>query len=197
MDRCWSRGLTLASATGSRGRLLARPDRRISEREDERTLATVRRREVTVPPTVPCPSCGAALPPATTSCPVCGLPLTGPGAAELWEVDQQLAALRERRARLLAALQREPQPVVEAAPGPPMAVPARRGWPAQQVLLAVGALLVLVAASVFLAVAWDVIGVGGQVGVMALVTMVAGGSSVVLARRGLRASAEALAVLAV
>jgi hypothetical protein len=65
------------------------------------------------------------------------------------------------------------------------------------VLLAVGALLVVVAASVFLAVAWDVIGVGGQVAVMAGVTLVAGGSSVVLARRGLRASAEALAVLAV
>jgi hypothetical protein len=65
------------------------------------------------------------------------------------------------------------------------------------VLLAVGALLVLVAASVFLAVAWDVVGVGGQVGVMALVTVVAGGGSVVLARRGLRASGEALAVLAV
>jgi hypothetical protein len=65
------------------------------------------------------------------------------------------------------------------------------------VLLAVGALLVVVAASVFLAVGWDVIGVGGQVAVMALVTVGAGGSSVVLARRGLRASAEALAVLAV
>ncbi len=86
------------------------------------------------------------------------------------------------------------------APGPATTGPkprGARGRPAQQVLLAVGALLIVIAASVFLAVAWDVIGVGGQVAVMALVTLVAGGSSVALTRRGLPASAEAVAVLAV
>lgn len=152
-----------------------------------------------MPPTVRCPSCGGSLPPGARSCPVCELSLVGPAAAELWEVDQQLAALRRRRTVLLAALQTPPQPVDGApAGGPRSARPgAIRAWPAQQVLLAVGALLVVVAASVFLAVAWDVLGVGGQVAVMALLTLVAGGSSAVLGRRGLRASAEALAVLAV
>lgn len=155
-----------------------------------------------MPPTVPCPVCGAALSPATSRCPACGLSLVGPAAAELWEVDQQLAALRGRRGVLLAALQNASEPALGPLPVPPRTAPAagpaaRREWPAQQVLLAVGALLVLVAASVFLAVAWEVLGVGGQVAVMAVVTLIAGGSSVVLARRGLHASAEALAVLAV
>lgn len=152
-----------------------------------------------MPPTVRCPSCGGSLSPGAPRCPVCGLSLVGPAAVELWQVDQRLAGLRQRRTVLLAALQTPPQPVEGAA----LAGPGRardegiRAWPAQQVLLAVGALLVVVAASVFLAVAWDVLGVAGQVVVMALLTMVAGGSSIVLGRRGLRASAEALAVLAV
>ena len=158
--------------------------------------------DVTLPPTVQCPSCGAALAPASSSCPACRVNLAGPAAAELWVVEQQLATLHERRKVLLATLQDSPPPAVGALPLPPHPAPAagpgpRRGWPAQQVLLAVGALLVLVAASVFLAVAWDVIGVGAQVAVMAVVTLVAGSSSVLLARRRLRASAEALAVLAV
>lgn len=153
-------------------------------------------------PTVPCPSCGAALPPAADRCRACGVSLAGPAAEELWQVDQQLAVLRQRRIVLLAALQSTPQPAV---PGPTMPPPAaapagrnpRRGWPAQQVLLAVGALLVVVAATVFLAVAWDVLGVGGQVAVMAGVTLVAGGISFLLASRGLRASAEALASVSI
>ena len=155
-----------------------------------------------MPPTVPCPSCGAALTPAAGRCPACRLSLEGPAAAELWAVDQQLAALQQRRSALLAALQSAPQSAGGASTVLPGGVRAgghreRRVWPAQQVLLAVGALLVVVAATVFLAVAWDVIGVGGQVAVMAGFTLVAGVCSVVVGRRGLRASAEALAVLAV
>lgn len=161
-----------------------------------------RRREVTVPSTVLCPSCSAPLPAAPRGCQACGLSLTGPAAVELWEVDQQLAALRQRREVLLTGLRTALDPDVGTSPAPPTAVTGtgprpRRGWPAQQVLLSVGALLVVIAASVFLAVAWDVLGVGGQVGVMAVVTLVAGGSSVLLARLRLRASAEAVAVLSV
>lgn len=152
-------------------------------------------------PTVHCPSCDAALPPVPGGCPACGLPLTGPAAVELWQVDQQLDALQRRRTVLLTALREasEQPPVELAAVRPPRTTSTggRQGLPAQQVLLVVGALLVVVAAAVFLAVAWDVIGVGAQVAVMAAVTLLAGGSSVVLARRGLRASAEAVAVLAV
>ncbi|HEY0238312.1 MAG TPA: hypothetical protein VGC37_06680, partial [Friedmanniella sp.] len=156
--------------------------------------------ELTVLPTVPCPSCSAPLPPVRDCCPACGLSLTG--AVELWEVDQWLAALRRRRGILLTQLEGRPRAVVGSPPVPPRVVAGRaphggRGWPAQQVLLSVGALLIFLAASVFLAVAWEVLGVGGQVAVMGVVTVIAGGSSVVLARRGLRASAEVVAVLTV
>ena len=156
----------------------------------------------TVPPAVLCPSCHAPLPPTPGGCPACGLSSTGPAAVELREVDRQLSALRERRGFLLTELREASRAVVGRPPVLPLPVVGtgprgRRGRPAQQVLLSVGALLVVLAASVFLAVDWDVIGVGGQVGVMAMVTVVAGGSSVVLARRGLRASAEAVALIAV
>jgi hypothetical protein len=155
-----------------------------------------------VPPTVLCPSCGAPLPRLPHACQACGLSLTGPAAVELWNVDQQLSALRQRRGVLLTQLRNAPGSAVGLRPAPPRAAAGpgphgRRGWPAQQVLLSVGALLIVIAASVFLAVAWDVLGVGGQVAVMAVVTVIAGGSSVMLARRGLHASAEAVAVLAV
>ncbi len=141
-----------------------------------------------MPRTVPCPSCGVVLPPAASRCPFCRLSLVG-------------AALQQRRMVLLTDLQSAPVPavgvpLVTLQDAPSAGPQPRQGLPAQQVLLAVGALLVLVAASVFLAVAWDVIGVGGLVAAMALVTLVAGGSSVAVAQRGLRASAEALAVLA-
>src|SRR3954465_10587668 len=58
----------------------------------------------------PCPNCGAPLTGAPT-CASCGLRLTGPEALRLWDVDQQLFALDERRTdpllergQLLAAL---------------------------------------------------------------------------------------------
>ena len=73
----------------------------------------------------------------------------------------------------------------------------RDTWHGQQILLAAGALLVLTAAVVFLAVSWSVIGVNGQVTVMALATVLAGAACFRAARRGLRATAEALAVLTV
>lgn len=76
--------------------------------------------------------------------------------AELWAVDQQLTALHQRRDVLLTALRhrhRHPHACFPAEPagilaGPapfpagPVPSAASRGWPAQRVLLAVGALLV-------------------------------------------------------
>lgn len=162
--------------------------------------------------TLACPSCGAALPRSVTErCPSCDLGLTGPQAQELWQVDQQLAVLQQRRSVLLAALSSPAEGAVtagaEPAGAPGLAPPASPGpvaerpgpprWAAQQVLLGVGALLVLVAAAVFVAVAWSTVGVAVQVAVMAVVTLAAGAGSLLLARRGLRASREALALLAV
>jgi hypothetical protein len=61
------------------------------------------------------------------------------------------------------------------------------------VLLGLGALLVVAAAIAFVAVAWTRLGVAFQAAVMATVTAAACGTSALAARRGLRATEEALA----
>ncbi|PRY49694.1 hypothetical protein LY71_105138 [Geodermatophilus tzadiensis] len=87
-------------------------------------------------------------------------------------------------------------PAVPAPPPPappaPARVPRRRVSP-QQVLEGLGALLVVAASLAFVAVAWTRLGVTFQAAVMAAVTAAAAGASAWTARRGLRATEEALA----
>ena len=155
---------------------------------------------------IPCPACGLPLPASPASCPSCGLSLTGPAAARLWEVDQSLAALRLERESLLrdlrafgtrpAELAPATAPLVAMGPsGAPVAAAPRRRWTTQQTLLAVGVLLVLVAASIAVAVAWFLIGRYGQMVVMGGFTALAAWSSLLLSRRRLASTAEALALV--
>lgn len=65
-----------------------------------------------------------------------------------------------------------------------------------QVLLGLGAACLLVAALVFLAVTWSVLGVGGRTATLVGFTVVAGVLAAGLARRGLRAAAESLTLVA-
>ena len=143
---------------------------------------------------VPCPSCSEPLPASPRECPGCALPLTGPYAARLWQVDQQLGALRLERVALIARL-REGDGTTPAPP--PAHGPRQRTWSGQQLLLGGGVALVLVAAVVFIAVAWSLLGVGGQVAVMVSATVAAAAASRALAGRGLRATAEAVGLLSV
>ncbi len=193
--------------------------------------------------TLICPSCAEPLPGPIAACPACALPLLGPAAGRLWQVDQQLLALRDERVRLLAEL-RDPArtsggpnpggpkpggpnpggpnpggpttggptaggPTAGAltpgawtppADGEPVSGQAARIPPTasrtgQRVLLGTGVMLLIVASAVFLAVTWGLIGVGGQVTVMLLATVVAARSALRVSRRGLPQTAEALAVL--
>jgi hypothetical protein len=171
-------------------------------------------------PPIPCPSCGAALPAAPVACPACHLPLTGPEAVRLWQLDQQLSSLQTERVALIQALRARdtatgpeptglrPTPGALATTAPaatgaggaeglpvPLGAPRRR-WTTQQTLLAVGVLLVLVAASIALAFAWFVIGPYGQMVVMGGLTALAVYTSLYVSRRGLPSSAEALALVA-
>src|SRR5512144_1094222 len=149
-------------------------------------------------PAVPCPSCQAPLPAGGASeCPACHLPLTGPVAARLWEVDQSLATLTRERTSLLASLRQGPAAALAPEAGARAAGPLgptmashpgrvhRPRWSGQQVLLGVGVLLVLVAALVFIAVAWDRIGVLGQVLAMATLTGVTAFGALRLSRHHL------------
>ncbi len=92
-----------------------------------------------------------------------------------------------------------PQPAWAPAPSawqPPRPAPARAPRPRlspQQVLLGLGALLVVAAAITFVAVAWSRFGLAFQAGAMVTVTALACGVSAWTARRGLRATEEALA----
>lgn len=144
---------------------------------------------------VPCPSCSDPLTGSPTTCPRCGLSLVGADAARLWEVDRQLGALQRERQELLVRLQEDPPASAASVALIPPA--SRSGWTGQQVLLGGGVVLVLVAGAVFIAVAWSLMGVGGQVAVMAVLTATAATVSLALASRGLRSTAEAVALLTV
>ena len=84
----------------------------------------------------------------------------------------------------------------EAVPGTDDAVPtAPYRMPVQTILLSIGALLLVAAASVFTAVAWPRLGPAGQVGIVLVVTGVVASLAIILRSR-LRGTAEALAALA-
>ncbi|TFV67381.1 hypothetical protein E4P40_24410, partial [Blastococcus sp. CT_GayMR20] len=85
-------------------------------------------------------------------------------------------------------------PPVAGPPPPPWRPPStRRRISPQQVLLGLGALLVVAAAITFVAVAWTRFGLVFQAGVMLTITALACGVSAWTARRELRATEEALA----
>ena len=149
-----------------------------------------------------CPGCDAPLRPGDARCRACGLLLVGPAAAELGRVDAELRRLDGRRRVLLDVLRSAsgpgPAPAVPT-PTPGIALPTdrRTPWSPQQVLLGLGVALLVVAGLVFVAVAWETLGVTGQVAVVAGAALAATGVSRFLETRRLGASAEAVAVLAV
>ncbi|SOD98849.1 SCO7613 C-terminal domain-containing membrane protein [Blastococcus haudaquaticus] len=160
--------------------------------------------------TGPCPSCG--LPAAAQAALV--VARIGTTLSDLArDRDALLATLR---AAAPGARPAGPPPAPAAPPVPPPSAPPPWAppaptWPAatggaptpprpprprlspQQVLLGLGALLVVAAALTFVAVAWSRFGLAFQAGVMVTVTALACAVSAWAARRGLRATEEALA----
>jgi len=163
-----------------------------------------------------CPACGAPLT-GSPACGSCGLPLVGPLAHQLWQLDQQLAAMAAQR----AALERErvvllgrlrdgetgdEQPTPTGAPASwagssPTVMPAPRHETSpqqvQNTLLTLGAILLAGAGIVFTAVTYRHLGVVGRAAVLLTLTAAAGWAPVALLRRGLSASAESVAAVAV
>ena len=164
-----------------------------------------------VPDATRCPACRAPLA-GPSACAACGLRLTGPDAVRLWELDCALLALDAQRGRLLsertAVLARlrpdgAPAPATVPVPVPgqaPVRVLAPRAeWTPQRVqnlLLALGGLLLAVAALVFAAVTYDRLGAAGRSLVLVVLTVAAGAAAPRLRSRGLQATAEALGGLA-
>ena len=150
-----------------------------------------------------CPDCATPLEGSPSTCPSCRLPLHHPLAAELFET------LR-RADHLLHNLRLAAAPVTVPArptgsfvpPMPPMPAPAPsparsglRPTSVPAILLGLGATCLLVAAVIFLAVAWSWLGVGGRTGVLAGLTVTAAGLGGWLTARGLRVAGEALSAV--
>lgn len=150
-----------------------------------------------------CPDCRAPLDSAAT-CTGCGLRLVGPAAGELWQHMQQADRLVEQ----LRAATAVPQPVhpgVGPLPPLPVAPPPRPSVPGTDgprpalpsvsvplVLLALGGLCLLVAAIVFVAVAWSSLGLAAKTTIMLAVTALFAAGAVAVTRRELRIAAETL-----
>lgn len=139
-------------------------------------------------------------------CPSCALPLQGPAAHELWQVDAALAGLKDQQARLqarrtelLGVLRAGTAAQEPAGPPPPYPGAAREVSPdaAKNILLILGGLLLTVAAAVFTLVSWGQLGIGGRAAVLAAFTVLILLAPVVLIRRGLTATAETVAGFAV
>jgi hypothetical protein len=171
-----------------------------------------------------CPVCGRPVEePAPPACLTCGLPAVGQAARVVARIGVTLREIAADRDALVGTLRaaapgparqmahapvpprvrpqwqppaRAPEPIpwMTEPPAPPR--PRRRLSP-QEVLLGLGALLLVAAAIAFVAVAWVRLGVGFQAGVMTVVTALACGASAWTARRGLRATEEALAAAGV
>lgn len=157
-----------------------------------------------------CPSCGA---PATGAerCPRCGLLLRGERPLRLLgllaDADRLLAEMRAEAAAWSArsaAAQRAPWPPTPPVPAytggptsyaaPPVGVPAapRPRWSVGGTLLALGALCLVVAGLVFVAVGWGSLGLTGRTLCLVALTVAVGGAAAWVTTRRLRASAEAL-----
>ncbi len=173
-----------------------------------------------------CPDCGHLLEGRTTCpyCRLrLDLPAAGQLFAALTAADRHLAHLRAHRApveQLVGASvgapasaspplsptppasrpEPAPQPlhVVGAAssPGPRRARRGLSGASVPTLLLGLSVLMLLVGATVFMAVTWTRLGVGAQTAILLTVTAAAAAGSTVTRRRGLRAGAEALAAVA-
>ncbi|WP_431960561.1 SCO7613 C-terminal domain-containing membrane protein [Actinacidiphila sp. bgisy160] len=163
--------------------------------------------DTTPPPHDRCPACGAYLPATPPpACPRCALPLLGPVAEELRETDRALLRLDAERGRLIArrgqllAQLRPPYPPAPwgTRPAPPRGGPPRRETSpraVQNLLLALGGVLLAVAAIAFTVISWGHLGIGGRAAVLGALTLAATGVPSLLLRRALTATAEVVACL--
>lgn len=157
-----------------------------------------------------CPDCQAAITPGALACDVCALSLQGQTAQRLYttlsEADVLLGQLRAASAPVTgptAVLERTPSPLTPdvgryPAPAPQTARAPRPGLSAASVpkiLLSLGAGCLLVAALVFLAVAWQRLGVGGRTATLVALTAVSAGLTLRMARHALRAATESLGLV--
>lgn len=160
-----------------------------------------------VPALVGCPACGQTFVwPPTGPCAHCGADLTGPVAMAIFDLDREAGALQVRRQAFVDELRATgsklsvadlPPPTTEpAAAVARTATPPRRSRLRPQTFLAAaGAVLLLVAVIVFIAVTWPTWPAAGQVAFVSALTIVGAVAARATATRGLPATADAVGVL--
>ncbi|GGK07546.1 hypothetical protein GCM10011583_44150 [Streptomyces camponoticapitis] len=125
-------------------------------------------------------------------------------AEELAVLDHELARIEARRAQLLARRSYLLTLLTPVAPPVPPVPRARRAARAaetsppsvQNALLALGGVLLTIAAIAFTVVSWGSLGIGGRSVVLGTVTVAALAAPVLLLRRSLASTAEAVGALA-
>src|SRR4051812_2645137 len=158
-----------------------------------------------------CPVCGVEVTgPPSAPCPSCGLPAAGQAGWVVGRIGATLEQLARDRDELLITLRAAapgssaptpwaPPPAAAPMPAPPSSwavaddEPPRRRLSPQQVLLGLGAVLLVAGALAFVALGWTRFGLAFQAAVMVTATAAACATSAWAARRGLRATEEALA----
>jgi hypothetical protein len=151
-----------------------------------------------------CPSCRTSLP-AHLVCPGCGLDLRGdPGAqlfALLTSADDLIARMRADAVATAPVSVAAPAtaagtPLAPMAPAAPQTSGGLGLATVPAVLLGLGALCVIAAASLFLPFAWGLLGVVGRTVVLIALTVAAAAGARAAGGRGLRATSEALGAVA-
>lgn len=167
-----------------------------------------------------CPRCGTPLPASIVACPSCQLRLDWPLVAELSDLNRRHQALRDHRSEVQQAVKRDlfaiehrrsevltalaalaaPNATATASVRPHVPADHRagaqpgsaNGLGTQALLLSLGVLCLAIAAAVFAAVGWGRLTEGGQAAFLLTATFVSGLGAMVLHRRGLRATGEAI-----
>lgn len=153
-----------------------------------------------------CPHCNSGVSEADARCANCGIDLQSPKARRLAEISTSVTRLEAEGRSLAAELRNEAIAyfAAQAAPARPLpqadAVPQfvpdsmgeTKATSVRDLLLWLGAALCSIAALLFVAVAWDRLGLGGRVAIMATVTVLTAIGAHVVYRRGLKATGEAL-----
>lgn len=143
-------------------------------------------------PTI-CLSCRDQIDRGTGRCPHCGMDLDSHEIQQAWrslqDADRWVA--RAEAARSPTPDEAVPAPAPASA-APPIPAAPRRRFSAGTVLLVLGAISILVAGLIFVTVSWGSMGILGRALTLLAFTAVVGVLAALMARRRLRASAEAL-----
>ena len=158
-----------------------------------------------------CPVCAALLPPQPLRCPVCAVELTGPTVTELVmtlrQADELVAQMQANTVTVVVpppypAASRQPHAPVIPSFAPPRVRPEvspTRTWFAGKsvgvILLVLGALCVLAAGAVFIAVTWVLLPLAVRALIMLAITVSFGLFAELALRRKLQATAEVMAVI--